>query len=36
MSKQLYDQDWCVEHYTYYLKDIGCETCQYEEEQGNE
>ena len=32
MIKQLLDEGWCVEHYAYYLKDTGCETCQYEEE----
>jgi hypothetical protein len=32
MTNQLLDEDWCVEHYTYYPKDTGCETCQYEEE----
>jgi hypothetical protein len=32
MTKQLLDEDWCVDHYAYYPKDTGCETCQYEEE----
>lgn len=27
-----YDQDWCPEHYDYYLKDEGCQTCKNEEE----
>lgn len=27
-----YDQDWCPNHYDYYLKDEGCQTCKYEEE----
>lgn len=36
MTKQLLDEGWCVEHYTYYPKDTGCETCQYEEKEGNE
>jgi hypothetical protein len=25
------DENWCVEHYTYFLKDEGCQTCKYEE-----
>jgi hypothetical protein len=32
MGKILLDQNWCVEHYTYFYKDEGCATCQYEEE----
>ena len=27
-----YDQNWCPEHYDYYLKDEGCQTCKNEEE----
>jgi hypothetical protein len=36
MNRQLLDEGWCVEHYTYYLKDTGCETCRYEEEEASE
>ena len=33
MSEILLDQDWCVDHYTYFNKDEGCSTCKYEEEE---
>jgi hypothetical protein len=32
MSKKLLDQDWCPEHYDYFYKDEGCQTCKNEEE----
>lgn len=32
MFKMLLDEDWCVEHYTYFKKDEGCSTCKYEED----
>jgi hypothetical protein len=32
MKRLLLDEDWCVEHYAYYLKDEGCQTCRNEEE----
>lgn len=31
MTKLLLDEDWCVEHYTYFYKDEGCPTCEYED-----
>lgn len=31
MTKLLLDESWCVEHYTYFYKDEGCPTCEYED-----